>query len=179
MTLKSKKLSEEHKRKISLAHRAKVKPLEQRLAQKIIKGDKTQCWLWQGRLSGPARMRYGYLWHEGKSQRAHRLMWESVYGTIPNGLCVLHKCDVPLCLNPDHLFLGTKAENNADRDRKGRQISISRPGEKHHNAKLTDSMVREIRKSLAPVQMIAKQFKVSASAIWNVRRGISWTHVSP
>lgn len=63
---------------------------------------------------------HGQLRIDGKLQRAHRLAWEDVNGPVPDGLCVLHKCDVPQCINPEHLFLGTKKDNSIDMARKGR-----------------------------------------------------------
>lgn len=79
--------------------------------------DKTDaCWLWIGAKSRG----YGYFRVFGKSVRAHHFSWETRYGKIPEKLCVLHKCDVPACVNPDHLFLGTQIDNIRDRDQKGR-----------------------------------------------------------
>ena len=77
------------------------------------------CWLWRGAPSGT--MGYGQCYDErGRRTYAHRISWRMAYGNIPIGLCVLHACDVPLCVNPNHLFLGTLADNCRDRDRKGR-----------------------------------------------------------
>ncbi len=80
------------------------------------------CWLWTGATfaSGYGQTRRNY-----RERRAHRASWEVHRGPIPEGMCVLHKCDVKLCVNPDHLFLGTHAENMADMSRKGR---VSRLG---------------------------------------------------
>ena len=76
----------------------------------------TGCWLWDGRdIKG-----YGAVSVANKSKLAHRVSYEYHKGPIPDGMFVLHKCDMPLCINPEHLFLGTHAENMADMKRKGR-----------------------------------------------------------
>jgi hypothetical protein len=81
------------------------------------------CWLWSGAVSPGG---YGQIYHNGKNQRAHRLMWSSRHGQIPGKMVVCHRCDNPLCARPDHLFLGTLAENNADRHAKGRTVAGGR-----------------------------------------------------
>lgn len=80
------------------------------------------CWTWTR--SKDTRMGYGRLHVRGLSTVAHRASWQIQTGPIPSGMCVLHRCDNPPCVRPDHLFLGTKGDNNADRDSKGR----GRPG---------------------------------------------------
>jgi hypothetical protein len=81
------------------------------------------CWLWQGPTVGRG---YGKVGFRGKTARAHRVMWELANGEIPAGLYVCHKCDIPSCINPDHLFLGTADENNKDMAQKGRSASGAR-----------------------------------------------------
>ena len=89
---------------------------EDRFWRKVDKSG--ECWLWQG--ATYCRMHYGCLGIGGRTTRAHRFSWELHNGPIPDGLCVLHRCDVPRCVNPDHLFLGTKLDNMKDRTAKGR-----------------------------------------------------------
>lgn len=75
------------------------------------------CWLWFGTTYEAGYGQYSY---ENKIQSAHRVSWQMHYGPIPEGLIVCHKCDVPQCVNPDHLFLGTHKTNAEDRESKGR-----------------------------------------------------------
>jgi hypothetical protein len=80
--------------------------------------DKTDgCWLWTGWTS---RFGYGRIKRDNRECLTHRVSWELTNGPIPDGMCVLHRCDVPACVRPDHLFLGTKTDNAADRTAKGR-----------------------------------------------------------
>jgi len=90
---------------------------EERLWARVEKGP--ECWLW----TAPTDTKgYGQLRVGGRLVMAHRLSWELANGAIPEGLCVLHRCDVAACVNPGHLFLGTKGDNNTDRHRKGRTV---------------------------------------------------------
>ena len=83
----------------------------------------TNCQVWDGRKSHGG---YGMLYLYGRDHYAHRLAWEIAKGPIPDGLCVLHECDNPPCFNTDHLFLGTRADNNHDKAVKGRARNGSR-----------------------------------------------------
>lgn len=96
-------------------------------------GDDSCCWEWQG-----CRISYGYgrVRYDGKTRFAHRVAWELTHGQIPDGLCVLHICDNPPCCNPAHLFLGTKADNNADKVSKNRQARGDTHGSRTHPERL-------------------------------------------
>lgn len=96
-----------------------AKTVRERLMQAIKVNESTGCWEWENGRSTSGG--YGVLSINNKQEKAHRAMWRSEFGEIPEGMCVLHKCDNPPCCNPDHLFLGTVADNNKDRDSKGRQ----------------------------------------------------------
>ena len=93
------------------------RPIEERFFKKVEKTD--SCWIWKGRTH-----KQGYGMFSAKPAHknwvSHRASWEIHYGTIPNGLCVLHKCDVRSCVRPDHLFLGTYKDNAVDMYSKGR-----------------------------------------------------------
>jgi hypothetical protein len=92
-------------------------------------GGPDACWLWtrsRGGRGGHER-RYGHLQVNGKLAYTHRLAYELAFGPIPEGLLVLHRCDNPPCCNPAHLFVGTSADNTADRIAKGRPTRLSTP----------------------------------------------------
>ncbi|MGB3205459.1 MAG: HNH endonuclease [Crinalium sp.] len=110
---------------------------------------------------------------------AHRISYEFFNGRIPNGLIVMHSCDNPKCINPDHLSIGTISDNNQDKTRKGRN-NVPK-GCKHPNAKLSESQVREI-KALLKEKMISygeigKMYKVAKGTIQKIAEGRTWSHV--
>lgn len=135
------------------------------------------CWSWAACVN-PAG--YGILRWQQRAQLAHRVAWSMLCGTIPDGLCVLHRCDNPRCVNPAHLFLGTQAENVHDMDAKGRRVNRPVYGASHHNAKLTDAAVEQIRARRAVGQkqaQIAEAFGVAQVTISRIVTGRGWTHV--
>ena len=128
------------------------------------------CWVWHGPTDG-----HGYgMFYVSKvgTRRAHRVAFESIHGPVPDGTVFLHKCDNPPCVRPDHLRMGTRAENNADRDTKGRHWSHA--GEAHHAAKLTEGDVAAIRKSTEKARDLAAQYGVSQAHIYRIRSHQSW-----
>lgn len=115
---------------------------------------------------------YGRINKDGALVRIHRAAWEEFRGPIPEGMCVCHHCDNPSCWNVRHLFLGTHADNMADKYAKGR--AVGHRGEAHPMAKLTLSKVAEIRKIRLTNAEIAKLFGVSKSLIGAIKRGEVW-----
>lgn len=137
------------------------------------------CWLWTGAKNGVQDC-YGRIQAEGgrgsRVLSAHHVAYELLVGQIPSGLCVLHHCDNPACVNPSHLFLGTKGDNCRDRTRKGRQAR----GERDGNAKLTQEQVREIRaryqrnSRIFGTVALGRQYGVACGTIWSIVRGQAW-----
>ncbi len=135
-----------------------------------------ECWEWTG-----LRMNKGYgqisvaadLSHT-RMLRAHRVAWELMRTPIPGGLCVLHHCDNRLCCNPDHLFLGTHADNVADRVAKGRSAKGANAG----MAKLREADVLAIRRAYADGGVTQKQlgirYGVTKSAVQSIISGKTW-----
>ena len=116
---------------------------------------------------------YGKVYTDGRQVGAHRHIWEECFGPIPEGECVLHKCDNPPCVNPSHLYLGTQRDNARDRERRGRGNHAS--GERNGGSKLTDAQCREMRKlreeTGMSTQKLARKFGIGKSQAWNIISG--------
>lgn len=149
--------------------------LRARFEQHIERQPDPGCWLWAG-----ARKRdkhpYGVWYVPGISERrTHRIAWRIYHGEIPDGLCVLHRCDVPECVNPRHLFLGTQGDNGADRNVKGRtRWNPDCRGEKNGNHRLTAEQVIAIRASREPGTVVGPRFGVSSTMIYYIRKNKNW-----
>ena len=120
---------------------------------------------------------YGQLRFKGKMVMAHRRVWESLFGDIPDGVYVLHKCDNPPCINPDHLFLGTKKDNSRDSIQKGRaKFPVTPKGEDAPWSKLTLAQIKEIRSLKGTVLQaeLASRFGVNQSTISRIQSNIRW-----
>ena len=129
------------------------------------------CWEWTG-LCHP--FGYGRITINKKQYLAHRLSYEVHHGVIMDSkLCVCHKCDNPLCVNPEHLFLGTRRDNNLDRTNKGRTFK----GSKVTSAKLVEQQVIDIRNSTQSVTAIAKHYGISTSTVYAVKSRSNWKHL--
>lgn len=125
-----------------------------------------ECWTWIG-----ARTTHGY--GEFRGQYAHRLSWAEANGAVPKGLFVLHRCDNPPCVRPDHLYAGTVRDNARDAVERGQH----RRGTRCSYAKLTEVQVLEVRRLIAAGQsnpQIAAVFGVTRAAIRDIRVGRNW-----
>ena len=125
------------------------------------------CWEWTGAKAGWG---YGQIKINGKHAGAHRVIYEWMHGPIPKGLCVLHHCDNPPCVNPAHLWLGTHADNALDSCAKGRRAK----GESHSSAKLTEKDVHEIRLDKRLLRIVALAYGVSPGTIGDIRKRRIW-----
>lgn len=151
---------------------------KRRLYERCRLNKKTGCLEWQGAVINRVdRSRaYGVLRFRGRNVLVHRLSWEVAYGPVPEGLNVLHRCDNPRCFNPDHLFLGTQADNLADCIAKGRCSQ----GEGHYNSKLTEAdvvTIRRMKASGSSYKTLREMFGVSQGVVQRVVAGKSWRHV--
>ena len=167
---------------LACAHAARARPLADRFLEKVDRsGD---CWLWTGGTTSPTS-NYGVIGVNGGTKLAHRVSWELHRGPIPAGMQVCHHCDVPACVRPDHLFLGTQRDNMLDREAKGRGMRAlhwdNRPakGERHVCAKLTAAHVLAIRARLPQTThaTLAREYGVSRQAVSDIAEGRTWRHV--
>jgi len=133
------------------------------------------CWIW---VADKLFTGYGQFWFKEKMQLAHRVSYQLFVASIPDGLCVLHKCDNPSCVSPDHLFLGTQKENLQDMTVKGRKAWGVRT--LSHNPKLDDQKVIRIRylHSKGYLQnKLARDFGVSKNIVWRIVQRKTWKHL--
>lgn len=164
------------------------KSLERRFLLNVARRLPLDCWEWQAsRISAG----YGQIGDGGKMYLAHCVSWELAYGPISEGLCVLHHCDNPGCVNPNHLFLGTQKDNMQDAARKERMAMgdqhgththpESRPfGERNGRARLKAAdipVIRRLHREGLSLRKIGKLFSVGHNAIWRILIGRTWTHV--
>lgn len=168
--------------------------INERFDRKIDKSG--NCWIWTAAVGSHG---YGVIAiRHGVYMLAHRFAYERANGPIPEGLFVCHTCDNRKCVQPEHLFVGSNADNMADARAKGRLKGISRPkwdsqhpqrmnpglilrGEQHGNAKLTESAIREIRSAdvsrRGSKAVLSRKYRVADQTITRIVRGESWAHV--
>lgn len=143
---------------------------------RIYIGLESGCMIWTGCRD---KNGYGNIKYNGKHTRSHRVFYEIFNNIkIPDDKCVCHKCDNPSCVNPNHMFIGTRSENNTDRHIKGR--SGDHRGENGSRAKLSESKVIEIiRRARAGESHLelGKMFGVSKHAIGAITCGRNWSHL--
>jgi hypothetical protein len=144
-------------------------PIETRFWSKVTKTP--TCWLWKR-----AHHNFGYgTFYDGRRlQKAHRVSYEFTHGPIPDGLCVLHRCDNPACVRPDHLFVGTRTDNNRDMTAKGRHTRIA--------CHLTPAQVQEIRRRYAAggisQRRLADEYGVVQQTVGDILTGRTWRGLS-
>ncbi len=156
----------------------------ERFWAKVKKGD--GCWEW----TAATTKGYGHIGIKGKMIYAHRLSWELENGKIPDGLHVLHKCNNPLCVKPDHIYLGTQKDNVGDAITLGTHISTRRSplfgdidqcGEKNPSAKLTRFQVGGIRRSRGDgmtIKELSNLYSISKSQIQRIISNESWKDIN-
>jgi hypothetical protein len=130
------------------------------------------CWLWDGHLNEHGYGKFGY---KGQNGLAHRASYDMHVEPVPEGLWVLHKCDVPCCVNPEHLFLGTQQDNIDDMHAKKRERHPI--GMAHGRAKLTEDDVRAIRADIRSQAQLSKLYGVTKTNIYSIKRRETWKHV--
>lgn len=151
--------------------------LAERFHEKIMYEPNSGCHLWMG---GTKDGGYGIIGLGGRNlgtDKAHRVAWRLLRGEIPEGGNVLHKCDTPACCNPDHLYIGTLADNARDCVRRGRNFIPNNRGERAKWAKLNADQAREIKKHEKTSTEYAAMYGVSRSAVHRIWEGKNWASV--
>lgn len=153
-------------------------PMLEKLMQKSMPEPNSGCWLWLGNVN---RQGYGLVVQPmGKGsiryRLAHRVAYQCFKGPFDQSLDVCHSCDVPGCINPDHLWLGTHTDNMRDKARKGRGNHAR--GSAQGQAKINEEIALEIKRASGTAKQIAARLNVSPNIVAQVRSGKTWRHVT-
>lgn len=150
--------------------------LVSRFEAKFTREPSSGCWLWTAATHTHG---YGKMWDGETVTDAHRLSWTIYKGEIPKGMHVLHKCDVPCCVNPDHLFIGTHQDNMYDMNSKGRHVA-PRGAMNSHLTQSTIDEIRAIQGRLAngEAKRLALHYGISTGGLYKIRRGDRWGEAS-
>lgn len=160
------------------------KSIRERFATKFKVNPDSGCWEWIGATDG--RKGYGQIYFNGRTARASRVAWLLYKGMIPDGSHVCHLCDNPACVNPNHLFLGSRSDNMRDCVEKGRHGSVTRPerrprGSGHYLAKLSEHMVIEARRLFREgvnCADLSSRYGIDDSTVRRALTGEGWNHVT-
>ncbi len=135
------------------------------------------CWLW----IGAHHQGYGTIWDGKRQARATHISLLLHGRPIPEGMHACHRCDNPCCVNPDHIFIGTRSDNMRDMHNKGRaRRTLSMKGSENPKARLTEDAVRKIRADYlrgVPLQEIRREHGLASNHAWSIIRGKLWRHV--
>ncbi len=146
------------------------RPLKSRFDEKWTPEPFSGCWLWTRSWN---RLGYGQFTTKERPQLAHRMAWTLYRGEIPAGLSVLHHCDTPACVNPDHLFIGNHQDNSDDAYRKGRLVICERAT----GCKLTAEQVKAIKDDDRRYRVIAENYGISMGHVSEIKRRLTWKHI--
>jgi hypothetical protein len=146
----------------------------ERFWSRVDKKGADECWPWLGK---PLSHGYGSMRINNKQTRVHRVSYEINRGDIPKGLLVCHRCDNRICVNPNHLFLGTYTDNNRDRQNKGRTALPALKGDFCPASKLKEAQIIYIRSSSKSSKDLAKEIGIAYSTIRQIRNRGSWKHI--
>ena len=149
---------------------SKAREISDLFWSKVDKQD--ECWIWIAAIN---MFGYGHFAIERKIYKAHRVAYMIKHGDIPDGMYILHSCDNPACVNPEHLRVGTQKDNIMDRTIRGRHNPTS--GTKNAWAKLTEKDVLQIRGSNLSALELSELYGISRSNIYNILGRRTWTHI--